>query len=137
MKTVFYHRLKKTLSLYCLLLILSCFQAATAEESAHDPSQSLVILDHKLSNARLTAITEDLLIIDGIPYRTDDKTTFQTQLKPGSLKTIAMDSITLPCRVNIGYQTFSVYTEALPYHGDERLLVRLVIKKETNQRSAP
>ncbi|MCP4116025.1 MAG: hypothetical protein GY737_11590 [Desulfobacteraceae bacterium] len=137
MKNVFYHRFQPALSLYCLLLILSCFHVAIAEERTYDPSQSLIILDHKLSNAHLTEITEDLLIIDGAPYRTDDKTQFLTRLKSGGLKSIPMDSISLPCRVTINYQTFSVYTEAFPYHGDERLLVRVVVKIERNQRSTP
>ncbi len=110
---------------------------AIAEQRTYDPSDALVILNHKKSNALFTAITENLLIIDGIPYRTDYTTKFYNQLKTGRLKIIPMDSITLPCRVNIGYKTFSVYTEDLPYHADERLLIRVVVKKETNQRSTP
>ncbi|MCP4116028.1 MAG: hypothetical protein GY737_11605 [Desulfobacteraceae bacterium] len=137
MKNFFCHRFKPTLSLYCLLLILSCCHGAIADESNHDPSQSLVIRDHEQSNARLTEITENLIIIDGIPYRTNYNTKFRTRLKSGGLKTITMDTIPLPCRVNTVYQTFSVYTEEFPYHADERLLVRVVVIKATNQRSTP
>ncbi len=137
MNNFFFPGFKPTWSLYCLFLILSCFQAAIAEESNYDPSEFLVILSHEKSNARLTAITEDRLIIDGTPHRINHETKFYDQLKSDTLKTIPMASITLPCRVNIDYKTFSVYTEDLPYHADERLLVRVVVIKGSNQRSTP
>lgn len=135
MKTVFYPVFKPTWSLYCLFLILVCFQVALAEERNYDPAESLVILSHEKSNGRLTAITEDRLIIDGTPYQINDATKFYNQVKYGSLKTVPMASIPLPCRVNIGYKTFSVYTEHFPYHADERLLVRVVVIQGPNQRS--
>ncbi len=137
MKHVFCLVFKPIWSLSCLFLILSCFQAVIAEERTYDPSDSLVILSHEKSNAHWTGITEDLLIIDGTPYKINGKTEFYKQMESGRLEKTPMKSFTFPCRVNIGYKTFSVYTEDYPYHPDDRLLVRVVVKDEMTQRNAP
>ena len=117
-------------ALCAAIAIYFCFhpELSLAGEAYKDTARSLKIEEHTLWNVQLTNIKEDNIFINGKRYVFTDHSKFKKEADSGTYD-IKLNEITPPCLADITFKTFSVYTEAMPYNPDDRLLVEVIVKK--------
>ena len=112
-----------------LLCVLYCPQQSRAEEAHRDAGNSLIVDEIELKNMHLSEISENIMIIDEEDYIVTDRTKYYKKDKYNRLITIKIREIVTPCLVDITYNTYSVYTEELPFRLSDRVLSSVVVKE--------
>ena len=112
-----------------LLCVLYCPPQSAAGEAHREAGDSLIVDEIELENMHLSEISENIMIIDEKNYIVTDRTKYYKKDKYNRVITIKIREIVTPCLVDIIYNTFSVYTEALPFNSGDRVLSSVVVKE--------
>lgn len=123
------HILISVIFCVALLGVLYCPQQSIAEEAHRDADDSLIVDEIELENMHLSEISENIMIIDEKDYIVTDRTKYYKKDKYNRVRTIKIREIVTPCLVDIIYNTFSVYTEALPFNPGDRVLSSVVVRE--------
>ncbi len=112
-----------------LLYVLYCPQQSMAEEAHRDAGDFLIVDEINLGDMHLSEISENIMIIDEEDYIVTDRTKYYKKDKNNRVRTIKIREIVPPCLVDITYNTYSVYTEELPFRPGDRVLSSVVVRE--------
>ncbi len=123
------HILISVIFCVALLCVLYCPTQSRAGEAHRDAGDLLIVDEIELENMHLSEMSENIMIIDEQNYIVTDRTKYYKKDKYNRVITIRIREIVTPCLVDIIYNTFSVYTEALPFNSGDRVLSSVVVKE--------
>ena len=123
------HILTSLIFCIALLCVLYCPQQSAAEEAHREAGDSIIVDEIELKNMHLSEISENIMIIDEEDYIVTDRTKYYKKDKYNRVITIKIREIVPPSLVDITYNTYSVYTEALHFRPGERVLSSVVVKE--------
>ncbi len=120
---------KKIMIYFCAMsLFLICFSNAIAGDQ-FESKNTVIVEDHQKDNCSLTSRSEDKFVIDDEHYIFNSQTEISFLYEDNSSIKIEINKIEFPSNVDITYQTFSHYTELMPYNTDDKLLTKIIINQ--------
>lgn len=117
--------------IFCIALLCVLYgpQQSAAEEAHREAGDSLIVDEIELENMHLSEISENIMIIDEEDYIVTDRTKYCKKDRYNKIRTVKIGEIVTPCLVDITYNTYSVYSEELPFHPGDRVLSSVVVRE--------
>lgn len=115
---------------WSLILLLTLFWGGSSVVSAEDgfqkPSPVAQYQDRTLDQVTISAVRENMFIINGENYISTNQTIITKQVD-GASKPVTIEEISFPSRARITFQIYFVVDEAHPFQKNDMVLTTVSI----------